>query len=157
MKYLIIFILFQLIELSTFGQCDNSLIGDWKVVSCYNGEVYFNLKNDSSYLTAEIKVLYPDSISQKALVQAAKDIYGSFIYHYDRNGTFDITADSHFFASGKYCFIPTNRILRETTINSLGKEVIENVDAKLQNGFLFLSKKWDEAKMYDLVLEKINK
>ena len=157
MKYFIIIILFQITELPTFGQCDESLIGDWRVISCFNGEVYFNLKNDSTFLTPEMKELYPDSTSQWAFIQAAKDIYGSLVYHYAKDGTFIITAEAHYLNSGKYCFIPSDKVVLETTKNSLGKEVVENVNARLENDLLYLSKKWEEDKKYNIVLEKVTK
>ena len=157
MKYLIFFISLISLNLSVFSQCDESLTGDWKVISCFNGEIYFNLKTDSTFLTTEIKNQYPDSISQRALLQTAIDIYGSLMYHYDKNGTFILTSESHFLYSGKYCFVPSNETVLETSKDSMGKEIVEKINAKLENGLLRLSKKWDGEKMYDLVLEKLNK
>ena len=86
MKYSVLFIMFFFTEISIFGQCDNSFPGEWKVVSCFNGEVYFNLKTDSTYVTDEIKEMYPDSATQKRFIQLAKDVYGSFVYHFKKNG-----------------------------------------------------------------------
>src|SRR6186997_1424463 len=100
MKYFGLFILLLLSKFSIFGQCDNSIIGEWKVISCFNGEVYFNLKNDSTFLTTEIKQEYPDTLTQRKYIEMAKDIYGRFIYRFNKDGQFTHTADSLFNYTG---------------------------------------------------------
>ncbi len=155
MKYFIIFIFLELLKLTSFGQCDSSLVGKWKVISCFNGEVYFNLKNDSTFLAPEIKVIYPDTLSQKTFIELAKETYGSFVYDFEKDGKFSFFLHSRFQFSGQYCFIKSKHILRQTTKNSLGEDVTEDVKGKIENGLLYISQKWEDNTMYNIVLERV--
>jgi hypothetical protein len=156
MKIFTFIILLLLCKLSSFGQCDSSLIGNWKVISCFDGDVYFNLHNDSTFLSPEMIKTFPDTVLQKRFIQDRKELYGSVIYKYKKDGTFEFFGESYLQLSGRYCFIPSRQILQERSKNPSGKDATENIKVLLQNGLLFLSRKLDENKTLDLTLEKIN-
>ena len=70
MRLLIMCLLF-ICNYQASGQCDKSLVGHWRVIAAFNGEVYFNLKTDSAFISEEIKEMYPDTSSQNRMLALA--------------------------------------------------------------------------------------
>ena len=94
MRLVIVYLLF-ICSYQANGQCDKSLVGHWQVVAAFNGEVYFNLKTDSTFISSEIKEMYPDTSSQNRMIALAKDIYSATNFSFDQNGIYRMYL--HFF------------------------------------------------------------
>lgn len=59
--------------------------------------------------------------------------------------------------NAKYCFDAVAGFITDTSSNSLGEEVSETIKAKIENGILLMSQKWqDTGTMYALTLRKID-
>ena len=71
MKFILMLILSLSFE-SVNAQNNSELIGTWKLVSFWDNEVYFNVETDSSYLTHEMLVTYPDTTDQKKYITQNK-------------------------------------------------------------------------------------
>lgn len=154
MKYILIF-LFLPLSNSSEAQCDSSLVGKWKLVSYFNGEVYFNLKTDSTYLSPEIIASHPDKSEQQQFIQRAKDFFGNFVYVFGVDGRDSFFIYDRFQYDGTHCFIPSRGILQQTSKNSLGEDVTEDIKATLKDGLLYMSPSLESTEVFDLGFEKV--
>ncbi len=137
------------------GQCDKSIVGSWHVVAAFNGQVYFNLKTDSSFISSEIREMYPDTLSQNRMLSVAKELYGTTKFIFEKNGVFKMYLDTAFQFEGKYCFKSENNILQLTSKNSSGENITDYSSSRFDKGFLLISQKQDDGeRVLDLVLEK---
>ena len=154
MRLLIISLLLSL-NIDSKGQCDKSIIGEWKVIAAFNGEIYFNLITDSTFISPETKKMRPDTASQNKMLVLAKQIYSAYTFSFEDKDVYKHYMDTAFLYSGHYCFKPSNKILQLSSKNSLGEEIFENAISKIDKGLLYISHKWNDESMLDLVLEKI--
>ena len=154
MRLLIISLLLSL-NIDSKGQCDKSIVGEWKVIAAFNGEIYFNLITDSTFITPDIKQMYPDTASQNRLLALAKQIYSAYKFSFEDKDVYKHYLDTAFLDSGYYCFKPSKKILQLSSKNSLGDEIIEDTISKIENGLLYISYKWGDENMIDFVLQKI--
>lgn len=136
MKVLTLVALLTICYTPIFGQCDNSLVGKWKVISVFNGEIYFNLKTDSTFLTEEAKQKYPDTLAQKQFIQNAKFIYGTTTFEFQRNGVLILDMTSIFQDTSRYCYNSTDKILQHTAKNSYGQELTDTVAVTFRQNLL---------------------
>ena len=154
MRLAIVYLIF-ICSFQASGQCNKSLVGHWQVVAAFNGEVYFNLKTDSTFISSEIKEMYPDTASQNRMLAAAKEIYSGTNFKFDKNGIYKMYFDTNFLTEGQYCYKAKDNILRLISKNSLGRDMVENLISRLENGLLYISQKQeDDEHTLDLILEK---
>lgn len=154
MRLAIVYLLF-ICSFQASGQCNKSLVGHWQMIAAFNGEVYFNLKTDSTFISSEIKEMYPDTASQNRMIALAKDIYSATNFKFDKNGIYRMFLDTTFQIEGRYCYKVKDNILQLTSKNSLGKDITENTISRLENGLLYISKKQEDSEQtLDLILER---
>lgn len=72
---------------------DNRIIGKWKAVSVDNGEIYFNIENDSIKLYDVIKEDYNEVSKIENLKEMTKLVYFSIIFNFDKNGKYQQKSD----------------------------------------------------------------
>ena len=153
MRLFIILLFFLIGRLPAIAQCDTSLTGKWKIAAIFNGEVYINLRTDSSFLTDEMKRLYPTKTAQKQLIEDAKYIYSETKFDFTKNGDLIFTMSSVVNDTSKYCYNAYQHNLRITSKNSDNQDVTDITPAKFLNGLLHFNYKWGTA-VYEVDLEK---
>lgn len=154
MKAIFLLIQFLLLGAASYAQNNSPIIGSWKIVSVSDGDIYFNLKTDSVFISPEMKTSYPDSLDQVKLLSNAKIIYGASQFHFGKDGVFKQTLDTMFLYSGQYVDIPSKNMIELTTSNSLGEKGTVKIPYQIKEGLLYLNFKWEDTH-FDYVLEKI--
>jgi hypothetical protein len=78
----------------------NSLVGKWKVVSAFDGDIYISSKPDSFYISDRFKKLFEDSISM------ANKFFQTFYlgnqFEFKKNGTYNIYPKESPIVAGEY-------------------------------------------------------
>ena len=155
MRVIFLFVSFLVLALTSFSQKKSAITGSWKVVSVFDGDIYFNLKTDSVYISPDMQARYPDTAVQKNLIANAKAIYGKMQFHFQSNGIFKQSRGAAFLFSSQFTDIPSKGIIEITSDNSLGEKVTDQIKYELRENQLYLSLQWDESN-FDYVLEKFN-
>ena len=83
MKYYFLLIILA-ISSNSFGQ--NVIIGDWKVVSIDNGEIYYHFRKDSILVSPEFSKIELSSTRLKELKAMMKFRYGDAKFSFDKLG-----------------------------------------------------------------------
>lgn len=155
----ILLLTFYFLGFSIFAkaQCYNDYIsGKWKVIGFSNGEIYYNKKTDSTWLSDEIK----DSYSGERLtsfIKLSKEIYLSYKFIFSENGYFEQTLDSlpSLTLRAKYCLNKSKNILSLTSTNSTRKNVLEKARVAFKQNFLYLNFQFDKETGTNFILEKM--
>ena len=155
MKSLISLLSLLVGQISADAQCDTSLIGKWKIVAIFNGEVYLNLKTDSTSLTDEMRKLYPTFKEQKELIENAKNIYGDTKFIFTKDGELIFEMASLVKDTSKYCYNSTRNKLQITPKNSNNQDETNTSSTNFINGLFHFNYKWGTS-VYTVDLEKVN-
>lgn len=99
--------------------------------------------------------MYPDTSSQNKMLTIAKELYGATNFIFEKNGVYKLFLDNSFQYEGQYCYKAGNNILQWSSKNSLGENITENTNSRIEKDLLYISQKWDEGeRTLDLVLER---
>ena len=121
------------------AQNNSDLIGTWKLVSFWDNEVYFNLETDSTFLTHEMALTYPDSTDQKKFITQAKAIYGIFKFRFEDDSTLSLYMDTSFLTKVHYKVDKANGMFEMSSPNSLGQNIIDKFSYTIKNSILMIS------------------
>ena len=143
MKFILMLILSLSFE-SVNAQNNSELIGTWKLVSFWDNEVYFNVETDSSYLTHEMLVTYPDTTDQKKYITQAKTIYGAFNFRFENDSILLVFMDTVFMLKAHYKIDKVNGVFEMTTPNSLGQDITDKFEYTFTENLLILSMKLED-------------
>jgi len=78
---------FILLFSHSFAQ-DNNLIGKWQVISVDNGDVFYNIQNDSIKVYDSIKEQYNDSSKIDTLKDMIKMVYFTTTFIFEKEGKY---------------------------------------------------------------------
>ncbi len=145
MKYILSLVLLISASTCSIAQ-NNALIGDWKIVSIDNGEIYYNVKNDSISIYPEFST---EVLSQTPLGQmknAAKMTYAETKFSFDDKGNFTWMFMPSVVDTLKYEVDIKTEKITVTGENSLGEAVTEEFSYKIRNNMLHFVVNFEESK-----------
>lgn len=136
MKHLIIFFTF-LISLNAFSQdVKQQLLGEWKVVSVDNGEVYYNWEKDSVSVSDELKERLEDPEISKILIQTVKTMYPN---KFKFSSTVVTKISGLETTSSFYTIDEKRRLIIIKDKNSIGNEDPFEMSFKILDNLLYLN------------------
>jgi hypothetical protein len=149
-KFLIIFILSFYCNVNSQN---NELVGKWKVISVDNGEIYYNIKNDSIKIYDIIKEEYNEVSKIESLKEMTKLVYFSILFIFDENGKYQQKSDFaefnlYYNVNKKKGVILLSDSIENFDINS------SEMDFELKNNFLYLEIK-DSEPSTKFILKRI--
>ena len=137
MKYLLI--IFLLI-ISTFSRAQkNSLVGEWKIVSIDNGEIFYNVKNDSISVSPEFTEEDLDMSQLAHLKKITRITYGNTMFSFDAEGNFSWVFMHGVATKSKYEIDERKQSIKLTGKNDLGQAIVDEFPYKLKNGLLYFT------------------
>ena len=157
MKHLLIVLTCLVVTQTATSQCDNSLIGKWKVVAVLNGGTYFNMKTDSILLSPLVAVSYPTDSSKKEFLALQKEMYKDALFHFKNESSLHARLFDDDDENTQYCFKKLFNKIQLISENSLGKKNITERTAKIKNGLLHMTISPPEMTDYifEIIFEKI--
>jgi hypothetical protein len=129
--YLLVALIFC--SLSIKAQNHEDLIGKWKIISFFDGDVYFNIENDSTFLSHEIVYEHPDTADQNQIIREAKTIYGAFQFSFANDSIYIFSLDTTFLIKGTYKVNKKKNKLELKEINAHGKQFVDKIDFTLKD------------------------
>ena len=157
MRYkIILFIFSQLL----FAQENKSIIGEWKVVSVDNGEVYLNAKTDSVSTSPKFDKLHKTKVSIQDGIAEIRAFSSKNEFVFTESGEFRLYMNSKRntkYLDGNYKFI-SDRNLNLKVKGRTGKEMqkeleLEFIDELLLVRFKFIAMRGNKPTEY--LLERI--
>jgi hypothetical protein len=157
MKYLLTILICWVFTNTATSQCDNSLIGKWKVVAELNGGTYFNLKTDSIQFSPLMAVHYLTDSLKKAFLAFRKNKYRETVFHFKNDSSFHARLLDDDYENIRYCFQKTVNKIQLISEDSLGRKIINERTASIKNGFLYMTISPPEMKDYifEIMLERL--
>lgn len=156
MKHLLIVLTCLVVTKTAASQCDNSLIGKWKVLAVLNGGTYFNLKTDSTQFSPLMAVYYPTDSSKKEFLVLQKDMYKDALFHFKNDSSLNARMLDTYAENIRYCFKRSENIIKLMPDGKSGKKIINNQTAIVKNGLLHITISPPEMKDYifEIILER---
>lgn len=155
MKHLLIGLTCLIVTKTAASQCDNSLIGKWKVVAVLNGGTYFNLKTDSIHLSPLMDVYYPTDSSKKEFLTLQKKMYRNTLFHFKNDSSLHARLLDDDDENIRYCFQKMVNKIQLISEDSLGKKIINERTATIKNGLLHMTISPQEMDyIFEIMLEK---
>jgi hypothetical protein len=134
MKFISLLLAILIARSNTFGQCDTAIIGKWRIVSIFNGEIYVNFKTDSVFVTHEAKQSFTDTVELNSFVATAKEMFRSLSFLFQKNGVYKTFIENYDEDSGTYCFKHESNILQLTSNEFYGK-IMQEPDQSFRTAF----------------------
>lgn len=154
MRVLLLIIFFLSIKCIGISQCDSSLVGSWKPITIFTGEIYYNFTTDSIAIDEGLKQTYPDSSSQEMLIEVVKMMFGNIQFTFNRDGSFELQLMQELRDTGTYCFNLEKGVVSMTSRNSLEQPVTTESKASLSKGVLYLKMKMGEDDFFELTMRR---
>jgi len=156
MRYLLLLLICLPLSKAVFSQCDNTLIGKWKVVAIKNKYNYINFKTDSAHITAEMAKAYPTDAGKKRFLALQKMSYSSFEFNFKNDNMLSMVVSEGSPAEQlNYCYTKSVNKIKITSKNSLGLNKTDEVPAMIKNRLLYLTlTEPDGGDVLELIMEK---
>ena len=141
-KNLLIILIFQLGVL--VAQENKSLIGEWRVVSVDNGEVYLNVKTDSVSTTAEFDKKHKTKVSHQDGIAEIRAFSSENEFIFTENGEFRVYMNSKRktkYLDGNYKFIDDEKLSLNVK-SRIGKEMKKELEFEFINELLLVQFKF---------------
>jgi hypothetical protein len=156
MRVVFLIIVFLLIKCIGISQCDSSLVGSWKPISIFTGEIYYNFATDSIDIDEEMKQTYPDSTSREMLIEMVKMAFGNIQFTFNLDGSFEMKFMEELKDTGSYCFKLEKSMISMTSKNSLDQPVTTESKASLIKGVLHLKMNMGEEDIFELTMRRVS-
>ncbi len=156
MRLILLILVFILLSKISFSQCDNSLIGKWKVLAVFNGGSYINLKTDSSHLSPLLKRIYHTDSLQNIFITTQKDMYKDAVWDFKNDGNLNTRMLGDYTENIRYCYDKAENNLQLISDGKAGEKAINNRTTLIKNGLLYITISPPEMKEYvwQIVLKK---
>jgi len=156
MRYLLFFLICLPLSKTASSQCDNTLIGKWKVVAIKNKYNYINFKTDSAHITAEMAKAYPTDAGKKQFLALQKMSYSSFEFNFKNERMLAMVVSEGGPAEQmQYCYTKSVNKIKLTSKNNLGENKTDEVPAMIKNKLLYLTlSEPDGGDVLELIMEK---
>ena len=157
-----IFILFASINLFIFSQDKNTIVGEWRVLSIDNGEVYLNAKTDSVSTTAEFDRKHSTKVSHQDGIAEIRAFSSHNEFIFNNGGGFQLYLDHRrnkntLRLNGTYEFINDSKLnlkVKGRTKREMEKEMeLEFIDDLLLIKFKYIAMRGNKPTEY--LLERI--
>ena len=138
MKKAHLIILFFLLAINSYSQENNSIIGEWKVISVQSENFYLKTTNDSISLSKKYTETHTSQAEVENYIKMIKLAYLKNKFFFDKNGNFNQTSDLATFKS-KYK-INEDKNLIEVKDTGLKNENIKfEMPFKIQKNYLYIT------------------
>jgi hypothetical protein len=124
MKKLALLAVVSLLALTGFNQAPGALVGKWKIVIVDAG-VYHDYKKDSTSIPEEMKAALKgnkDSAMTIGFMTGLIKGFSDYYFDFKADGTYDEIKGEKIKQKGTYVIDPAQKLLVQTTKNSLGDE-----------------------------------
>ena len=155
MKNISLLVLFGFLACSGFSQTPGALVGKWKIVIVDAG-VYHDYKKDSTAIPEEMKASLKGSKDSAMTIGFMTGLIKSFSdYYFDfkADGTYDEIKGDKIKQKGNYTVDPAQKLLTQTSKNSMGEERKHQMNYTLTGKTLTVVPVDDKRKLL-FVLEK---
>lgn len=149
------------ISIFSFSQDKKSIIGEWKVVSIDNGEVYLNTKTDSVSTTPEFDKKYSNRVIHQDAIAEIRGFSSKNEFVFTENGEFQLYMNSKRntkYLDGDYEFTSDNKLnlkVKGRTGKEMQKELeFEFIDNLLLVKFKYLATRKNKPTEYLLERKK---
>ncbi len=151
-----ILLLFILFSFAAAGQCDNSLLGKWKVVAVLNVGSYINLKTDSVYFPTYMANKYATDSLKRIFIKEQKEMYQNAFFHFKTDSSLNANMLGDYTEDIRYCYKKSENKIHLISKNETGEKVINERTTLIKNGLLHITISPVEMKDYifEIVLEK---
>lgn len=156
MRYLTLLIMSSFLNLSIQAQCDSLIIGTWKPISVFTGEVYYNFLNDSVSVSDEMKINYPDSSARSNVISMIKLMFTDFTYTFKNDNSYEMSLMDEVILKGTYCFYKERNILHITSKNGAGTLATDTLKASISNDILFIRISLEDEDFFEFNLKREN-
>ena len=149
--------LFIVVSFAAAGQCDNSLLGKWKVVIVLNGGTYINLKTDSVHFPTYMANKYATDSLKHIFFKEQKDMYQNAFFHFKNDSSLNANMFGDYTEDIRYCYKKSENKMHLISKNEAGENVITERTTLIKNGLLHITISPVEMKDYifEILLEKI--
>ncbi len=152
MRILSIIIAFIIFSADTSAQKPSSIVGHWKVISVFTGEVFVSSKTDSIFLSDAIKELYPNPEYCKGYLDMARKVFLTDVY-FGPDGIYKHMMGDTVGYEQYYKINTLKSVIEVTGKNSLGNDVMEEIEYLITDEVLHLKIKTTDFPI-ELTLEK---
>jgi hypothetical protein len=155
MRYLLFSLIVLILSKSALSQCDNILVGKWKVVAVNNGYTYFNLKTDSVRIAPEMGMGFTSDSAKQQFLALQKMVYGSFEFHFKNDSVLTMRMLDGFVEDVRYCYKKSVNKIKITSKNSLGEDKSDELPAMIKNELLYFTlTESEDGEVLELIMEK---
>ncbi len=155
-----VFILLTFASIFASSQDKKSIIGEWKVISIDNGEIYLNTKTDSVSTTTEFDKKYSNKVVRQDAIAEVRGFSSKNEFVFTENSEFQLYMNSKRntkYLDGDYEFTSDNNLklkVKGRTGKEMQKELeFEFIDNLLLVKFKFLATRKNKPTEY--LLERI--
>lgn len=157
MKSFFVLFIWILLSNTAAGQCDNSLIGKWKVIAVNNGATYINFKTDSIHFSSAMDFTYRRDSLKQVVLAFQKDMYKDALLHFKNDSSLHARMLGEDTDNIRYCFQKLTNQIQIISEESSGKKIVTKRTAAIKNGLLYMTISPPEMKDYvfEIIFEKI--
>lgn len=138
MKKIAILIFFLIVTINSYSQENNSLIGEWKVITIDTESFYLKTTNDSISLTKKYKEAHTDSKEVENYIKMVRLAYLNNRFFFDKKGNFNQTSDLTTFKS-KYKIDEVKNVIKVVDTGLKGKNVNFEMPFKIIDNYLYIT------------------
>lgn len=156
MKPFFVLFIWILLSGSAAGQCDNSLIGKWKVIAVNNGPVYINFKADSIHFSSAMDFPYRRDSLKQVVLTFQKDMYKDALLHFKNDSSLHARMLGEDTDNIRYCFQKLTNQIQIISEDSPGKKIVTTRTAAIKNSLLYMTISAPEMKdyLFEIIFEK---